>query len=281
VTQVSFVAFWFAMALFTAATVLYAYHFETKRASLSKYATLATGVGFLALTTSIGAQSVATDGTLLTGSNVLVLMAWALVFVYFVLEHFMKVKVYGALLVPSALVVLLVAQLMGASTDVLEGLTPVQQVLLDSWRVGMHVALVSFANAGFLISAAGSLLYLVLERQLKHKKSTKLFSRLPSLAQTDAVARRSVVWAFPVYTAGLLLGVLRAIETDVQLWWADIRVILAGLVWMAYAAYQFMRWRKGWASRSLAYIALIGFALVAVLSVVARTVPAGFHVFGL
>lgn len=281
VTQVSFVAFWFAMALFAGATVLYGYLFATKRAAISKFATGATGLGFIALTTSIGMQSVATDGTRLTGENVLILMAWALVGVYFILEHVIKVKTYGALLVPIALVVLLVAQVMGASSAVLEGLSPRQQELLESWRVGIHVALIAFANAGFLVSAAGSLLYLVLERQLKSRKSTRLFNRLPSLAQTDAVARRSVVWAFPVYTAGILLGVLRAVETDVQLWWADARVILSGLVWFAFGAYQFMRWRQGWAGRSAAYIALVGFVLVAILSVIARTVPAGFHVFGL
>ena len=280
-TQVAFVAFWFAMALYAVATVLYAYQFATKRAALSWYATFATGAGFVMHTISIGLRSTATDGTELTGANVLVLMAWALVLVYFILEHLMKVKVYGALLVPAALIVLLVAQVMGVSRGVLADLTAEQAILVDNWRVGIHVFLITFANAGFAVSAAGSLLYLVLERQLKRRKNTKLFNRLPSLAQTDTVARRSVVWAFPVYSAGLLLGVLRAIETDVQLWWADARVVLAGLVWLAFAAYQFMRWRKGWAGRSAAYLALVGFVLVAVLAVVARTVPAGFHVFGL
>lgn len=280
-TQVSFVAFWFAMALFAAATVLYGYHFATKRPLLSRLATYATGLGFVALTASIGLRSAATDGTQLTGANVLVLMAWALIFVYFIVEHLIRVKVYGTLLVPMALVVLLLAQVMGASTSVLDQLSKSQQALVDNWRIGIHVALIAFANAGFLISAAGSLFYLVLERQLKRRRNTKLFNRLPSLAQTDAVARRSVIWAYPVYSAGLLLGVLRAIETDVQLWWADPRVIFAGLVWVAFGAYQFMRWRKGWAGRSAAYIALAGFVLVAITSVLARTVPAGFHVFGL
>jgi ABC-type transport system involved in cytochrome c biogenesis permease subunit len=281
VTEVAFVAFWLAMALYAGATVLYAYQVATKRAALSWYATFATGAGFILHTASIGLRSTATDGTQLTGANVLVLMAWALVLVYFVLEHLMKVKTYGALLVPAALVVLLVAQVMGASKGVLSTLSSEQASLLDSWRVGIHVALIAFANAGFAVSAVGSALYVAIARQLKRKKPTKLFTRLPSLAQTDRLARRSVVWAFPVYTAGLLLGVLRAIETDVTLWWADIRVVLAGLVWLAFALYQFMRWRKGWAGRSAAYLSLVGFALVVVLAIVARTVPAGFHVFGL
>lgn len=280
-TEVSFVAFWLAIAFYAGATVLYAYQVATKRAALSWYATFATGAGFLLHTASIGLRSTVTEGTELTGANVLVLMAWALVLVYFVLEHLMKVKTYGALLVPTALVVLLVAQVMGASRGVLAQLPPDQAALLDNWRVGIHVALIAFANAGYAVGAVGSLLYVVIDRQLKRRKSTKLFTRLPSLAQTDRLARRSVTWAFPVYSAGMLLGALRAIETDVALWWADARVVLAGLVWLVYALYQFMRWRKGWAGRSAAYLSLIGFGLVVVLAIVARTVPAGFHVFGL
>ncbi|HSQ22624.1 MAG TPA: cytochrome c biogenesis protein CcsA [Coriobacteriia bacterium] len=279
--EVAFVAFWMAMAFYVAATVLYAYHVATKRQALSWYATFATGAGFLLQTASIGLRSSATEGTELTGANVLVLMAWALVLVYFILEHVIKRKVYGALLVPLALLLMLIAQLMGLSSSVLKELTPEVAALLDSWRVGIHVALIAFANAGFVISAVGSLLYLAAERQLKSRKASKLLSRLPSLEQTDRVARRSIVWAFPAYSAGMLLGSLRAIETDVALWWADPRVILSALVWLAFASYQLLRWRFGWGGRPAAYLSVVGFVLVAILAVVARTVPAGFHIFGL
>jgi len=281
VLEVAFVAFWLAMAFYVAATVLYGYQVVTRRAVLSWYATFATGAGFLLHTASIGLRSSATDGTELTGANVLVLMAWALVLVYFLVEHLMKVKTYGALLVPAALVMMLIAQVLGVSRGVLADMTPEQAVLLDNWRVGIHVALISFANAGYAIAAAASLMYVLMERQLKARKATKLFSRLPSLAQTERVAWRSVLWAFPLYSAGLILGVLRAIETDVSLWWADIRVLLSGLVWLVFAAYLVLRWRHGWQGRRGAYLLLAGFVLVVALAVVARTIPAGFHVFGL
>lgn len=279
--QVAFVAFWLSIAFYAAATVLYVYHVVTKRQVLSRYATFTTAAGFVLQTASIGLRSTATGGTQLTGANVLVLMAWALVLVYFVLEHMMKVKTYGALLVPAALVMMLIAQVLGLSRSVLADVTPAQAELLDNWRVGIHVALITFANAGYLVSAAASLLYLIMERQLKERKASKLFSRLPSLAQADAVARRSVLWAFPAYSAGLLLGIMRAIETDVELWWADPRVILAVIVWLVFAAYLALRWRHGWQGRRGAYLSLAGFVLVVVLAVLARTVPAGFHVFGL
>ena len=104
--------------------------------------------------------------------------------------------------------------------------------------------------------------------------------RLPSLATLQTVARRSIALAFPVYTAGLTLGVIRAIQTDVGGWWADPRVMMAGLVWVTYGAYLVIVYRRDVSIRTSSWVALVGFVFVVILAVLARTVEAGFHVFG-
>jgi ABC-type transport system involved in cytochrome c biogenesis permease subunit len=199
--------------------------------------------------------------------------------VYFVVEHLIHLKVYGAVLVPLALLLLLIAQLMGAG-NVAAALPPAEAALLESWRVGVHVALIVLANAGFAIGAAASIAYLALEAQLKGHRTATLFRRLPSLAQTDFVARRAIAWSFPAYSVGLLLGVLRAIETDIAGWWADPRVMLSGVVWVIFAVYLYLRYGRGVSGRTTAYIAIVGLVFVVALSVAARLVPVGFHVFG-
>ena len=281
--QISVVAFWFTIVLLAGATVLYAYHFATKRSDLARYATWLTGAAFITLTASIGLRSSATEGTQLTGPNTLVLAAWALIAVYFIFEHLAKIKIYGVVLLPVALVLLVTAQLRGVTSGVVATLPPDQAALLDSWRVGIHVALIVFGSAGFLVAGAASGTYLVLERQLKKHRTTKLYKRLPSLEQTDLFARRSVQWAFPAYTAALLLGIIRAVETDVSAWWADIVVILALVVWGCFGTYLFLRWGRGWAGRGAAYLALVGAVLVIVLRVVSQVVggTGRFHIFGL
>jgi ABC-type transport system involved in cytochrome c biogenesis permease subunit len=269
---------WLAMALYAGATVLYAYYFMSKRASFSWYATFLTGAGFLLQTASIGLHSSATEGSRLYGPYSIVLAAWALVLVYFVVEHLVRLKVYGVVLVPAALILLVIAQLLGAFAPAVRP-SPAEAALLDSWRVGVHVALIVFANAGFAIGAAASAAYLGLEVQLKKHRTSTLFKRLPSLAQTDQVARRAIAFAFPAYTAGLVLGVVRAIETDVAGWWADPRVMLSGVVFAVYGFYLFLHYRRGASGRTTAIVALVGFVFVVALSILARTVPAGFHVF--
>ncbi|HEX9093349.1 MAG TPA: cytochrome c biogenesis protein CcsA [Coriobacteriia bacterium] len=273
------ISMWLAMGLYAGATVLYAYHFMSKKTSYSKLATFLTGAGWLLHTASVGLHSSSAEGSRLWGPYSIVLAAWALVLVYFVVEHLIKLKVYGTVLVPLGLFLLLVAQVMGAGAPATA--PPAAELrLLDSWRVAVHVVLIVFANAGFAIGAVASGAYLILEAQLKGHRTSTFFKRLPSLAQTDSIARRAIAWAFPAYTAGLLLGILRAIETDVSGWWADPRVMLAGAVWAAFGAYLYLHYGRNVSGRTTVWIALAGLVLVVATAIVARVAPVGFHVFG-
>jgi ABC-type transport system involved in cytochrome c biogenesis permease subunit len=279
--QAVVIAYWLAMALYAGATVLYAYHFFDKRRSLSIAATFMTGAGFLLHTASIGMRSITTGGTVMTGPNSLVLAAWALVLVYFFVEHVVRLKVYGAGLVPASALLLALAQLMGVNSAAATSLTAEQLKWLENWRVGFHVLLIMLANAGFAVGGAASGVYLLQERQLKTHRASRLFRRLPSLAQTDMIARRAIVYSYPAYTAGLLLGITRAIEVAPTGWWLDPRVMIAGIVWVIFGAYLFVRYQHGVSGRTAAWIALAGLAVVIVLAIVARTVAYGFHVFGI
>ena len=269
---------WLSLAALAGATVSYAYYFLSKRATFSWYASFLTGLGFLCLTASIGLHSSSSEGSRLVGPYSLVLAAWALLLVYFIVEHLIKLKVYGTVLVPAALLALVVAQLMGAGSPV-GHVSPGEVALLENWRVAVHVVLIVFGNAGFLIGATASAAYLGLEAQLKSHRTSTLFKRLPSLAQTDLIARRAVAFAFPVYSGGLLLGVLRAVETDQAGWWADPRVMLSGVVWVVFAFYLYLQYGRGVSGKTAARVALGGAALVIALAVLARTVPMGFHIF--
>ncbi len=272
--QSAVILFWFATVAYVAATVLYAYYFLSKRSAYSWYATFFTGAGFLCHTASIGLRSMAEHGTDLGGPNTLILSAWALVLAYFVMEHLIRMKVYGTLLVPVSLVLMVISQLMSVKVGA-------ASPLVENWKIGIHVALIVFANAGFFIAGVGALAYLLQESQLKRHRTNVLFKRLPSLGNIDLITRRAVAFGYPAYTAGLLLGVLRAIETDPPGWWADPRVVLAGLVWAIFGTYLVLHYTRRASARTTAWLALSGVLVVTTVAIIARTVPAGFHIFGL
>lgn len=275
------VLYWFAVAAYAAATVFYVYFVMSKKKSYSWYATFLTGAGFLCQTASIGIRSSLTGGTLMTGGNSLVLAAWALVLVYFVVEHLAKLKIYGAVLVPIACLLMLAARVIGVGST---GATPAEAdalaVLLRDWRTGIHVVLVMLANAGFSIGAAASIVYLLQESQLKRHTTGGWLKRLPSLAQTDLVARRAISWSYPAYTAGLLIGIVNALGIDRAGWWADPRIMMAGVVWAVFGVYLYLHYGRGVQARTSARVAIVGLVFVVALSIIARTLPLGFHVFG-
>ncbi len=279
IEQISVVLGWFALALYIVATILYGYQFVLRRPVTAWWARFCVGAGFICQTVSIGLHSTVTEGTELTGANSLVLASWVIVLVYFVVEHVIRIRIYGTFLVPLAVVLLIIAQLMGIGGSEAE-LTTEQARQLDSWRVGIHVGLIFLANVGFLVSAASSAFYLIQDTQLKRHKTTPIFRKLPSLAQTQKIARRAVVLAYPAYTVGLVLGIIRAIETDVQGWWGDPRIMLAGVVWAVYGTYLVLVYRREVSARTAGWISLGGFAVVIVVAVLARTLPVGFHIFG-
>jgi len=276
----SVVLFWFALALYIGATVLYAYQFVLKRPRVGWWARFLTGAGFICQTLSIGAHSISTHGTQLTGANQLMLASWALVLLYFVMEHLIRIKVYGAFLIPIAVLFMIAAQLVGGLLAPAE-FSAAQLSELDNWRVAFHVALIVFANAGFAFGAISAGLYLFEEGQLKRHRSNLLTRRLPSLATLQSVARRAISFAFPVYTVGLLLGVLRALELHVPKWWLDPRIMLAGIIWVTFGLYLYLVYRQNASSRTTSWVAVVGFVFVVIVAIAARTVPSGFHVFGL
>ncbi|NTU70713.1 MAG: cytochrome c biogenesis protein CcsA [Coriobacteriia bacterium] len=277
--QASVVLFWFSLALYIAATVLYSYQFVLKRSKVGWWARFMTGAGFICQTLSIGAHSISTGGTQLNGPNQLMLASWALVLLYFVMEHLIKIKIYGTFLIPVAVVFMGAAQLMGGLMEPAQ-LTEVQAMQLDSWRVTFHVALIVFANAGFAFGAVSAGIFLFQEGKLKSHTSNIVTRRLPSLSTLQMMARRAIAFSFPVYTAGLLLGILRAVELDVDGWWLDPRIMLSGFVWLLFGIYLMLVYRGSVSSRVTSRVALLGFVLVVALAIIARTVPVGFHIFG-
>ena len=278
--QASDVLFWFALALYIGATVLYAYQFVLKRSSVGWWARFFTGAGFICQTLSIGARSWSMWNTEFTGANQLMLASWALVLLYFVMEHVIKIKIYGTFLVPVAAILMTAARVVYRLAPP-TALSALQRTQLDSWRVAFHVAMIVFANAGFAFGAVSAILFLWQEGQLKKHRSNIVTRRLPSLATLQLVARRSVSFAFPIYTAGILLGIIRAIEESVDRWWFDPRIMMAGVVWLTFGFYLTLVYRHNASTRTSSWVAVVGFIFVVITAIIARTAPVGFHVFGL
>jgi hypothetical protein len=56
--------------------------------------------------------------------------------------------------------------------------------------------------------------------------------------------------------------------------------MMSGVVWITFGVYLWIVYRNEVSTRSSSWVAVVGFVLVVILAVIARTLPIGFHVFG-
>lgn len=270
--NVSVILFWFAFIAYIAATVAYGYQFIMRKPTYGTWGRILVGVGFLAHTLSIGAHSMVVEGTPLAGPNIIMLASWVAVLVYFVVEHLLKVKAYGAFFIPVAVAFMAIARVLGSLAS-----AEATNDVFYSWPLlVIHLVAIFLAAAFFIIGgvAAGILIYQ--EWLLKNHKSSTISRRMPSLSALKRVSRRSIIIGFPLLTIGMLLGAVRAAGLGAERWYFDIRIILTSIAWWIYGIYLMQVYRTGATVRSSSYVAVFGAIVAVTLIIMAGVRPHRF-----
>src|SRR5439155_1466847 len=96
--------------------------------------------------------------------------------------------------------------------------------------------------AAFVLNFAGSIMYLLQERQLKARRPGTFYYRLPSLETLDRLTFRALTLGFPFLTVGLMLGAF---------WTGRFHPMIAfsAVAWVIYAFTLASRAVAGWRGR--------------------------------
>lgn len=188
------------------------------------------------------------------------LLAWVVLLAHFVVWRRQAAGFLSLAAVPLALLLLLLSFRLGNRMGVLpDNLTELLFTL--------HI-LPMFASLALMALAFGAgLLYLRLERKIKHKSRLSEFDReLPALNAFDRVNAGVAVAGFPLYTLALATGFVAmsgplAQLQDYQGW--DPKEVISLLVWFFYALLFYLRLVKGWRGRKTALLAIFIFTVSA------------------
>jgi ABC-type uncharacterized transport system permease subunit len=278
--QTAIILFWLAFCGLLMATVVYAFEIIRHRRASVLAARVLTALAWLTLTASIGLNSLVHHGTPLNGPNQMVLIAWALVLVYFLFEYLLKFTRYGAAFIPLAAALMFTAQIIAPKSNSIVPTPTTVTAQMNSAQVSIHVLLIIFANALLLIACMAGVLYLYQDRALRRHSNSALARALPPLANIERLWLRVLSIGLPIYFAGQVLGVTRAIVVDAHLWYADIRIILSGAVLILFGLTLLFYIRGRTQVITLVRLSVAGGVLIAILMIIARSIPIGFHVFG-
>jgi cytochrome c-type biogenesis protein CcsB len=147
---------------------------------------------------------------------------------------------------------------------------PVQPALQSYWLV-IHVFCIALGSGMVLVPGVVSVLYL-----LKVRKPGWA-TRLPAADVLDQVAYRTTVFAFPIYTAGVIFGAIWAEQSWGRFWGWDPKETVAFIAWVVYAAYLHSRATAGWRGGRAAVINTVGFAAMIFNLFFINLVTTGLH----
>ncbi|MDQ2836346.1 MAG: c-type cytochrome biogenesis protein CcsB [Actinomycetota bacterium] len=156
---------------------------------------------------------------------------------------------------------------------------------LQSYWLAIHVSSIATAEGILLTSAAITAMYLVRARYERltaaGSAGTGRFAdwgaRLPAAASLDKAAYRTVAFAFPIYTAGVIFGAIWAEAAWGRYWGWDPKETWAFIAWVIYATYLHARATAGWKGSRAAYINLLGFGAMTFNFFVVNIVISGLH----
>jgi cytochrome c-type biogenesis protein CcsB len=137
---------------------------------------------------------------------------------------------------------------------------------LNSYWLAIHVTAMTLASGTFMVGALLAVVYLFAERHARRvaaglsTRYGEVFRLLPSAERLDQIAYRTVVFAFPIWTFGIMAGAIWADEAWGRYWGWDPTETWAFITWVVYACFLHARVTAGWRGRRAAFIQLAGFA---------------------
>jgi cytochrome c-type biogenesis protein CcsB len=137
---------------------------------------------------------------------------------------------------------------------------------LNSYWLAIHVTAMIVASGLYIVGAVVTAMYLLAERNERRalaglpSRTEGLMSHLPAAAILDRLAYRSILFAFPVWTFGIMCGAIWADHAWGRYWGWDPKETWSFITWVVYAGFLHARATAGWRGRRAAYIQLVGFA---------------------
>ena len=126
----------------------------------------------------------------------------------------------------------------------------------------IHMVCTLLSYAAFLLAFVSGILFLIQERQLKHKHMGLLFHRLPPLEQLDRINFLSISAGFGLLSCGSILGFVGAEQLRGRWWTGDPKEVLTLTLWAAYCLLWVVRLRSTLRGHRVAVLSILGFSLV-------------------
>jgi ABC-type transport system involved in cytochrome c biogenesis permease subunit len=129
--------------------------------------------------------------------------------------------------------------------------------------LALHVVTAFAGYALFTLAGILAVCYIIQDFNLKHKIFGAVFERLPSLETLDALMRKQIGFAFVVFSASIVFGIILVKHsTNAVNWHTDPKVASTAATWFIYAVLLHLRTGGDRHGRKIALATIAGILLV-------------------
>ncbi|MBQ9537348.1 MAG: cytochrome c biogenesis protein CcsA [Desulfovibrionaceae bacterium] len=169
--------------------------------------------------------------------------------------------------------------LFAMSLPYMEQSLPLPATVQNSFYL-LHIASLLLSLAFLAMSFIVSAIFLVLERKIKTKQHVTGFMQdMPALSLLDKINGVGILTAFPLYTIGLLTGILRAKPTYGAYFTGDPKEVVSIIIWLLLAIIFHNRLVKAWTGKKPALLIVCVFLLSVFSLLVVNTIMDSHHAF--
>ena len=161
----------------------------------------------------------------------------------------------------------LIPVVLALALDVTVVYTPAGSLVpaLNSYWIAIHVTAMIVASGLYIVGAVVTAMYLIADRNERRtlaglpSRTEGLMMHLPGTTVLDRLSYRTILFAFPVWTFGIMAGAIWADHAWGRYWGWDPKETWSFITWVVYAGFLHARATAGWRGRRAAYIQLAGF----------------------
>jgi len=140
----------------------------------------------------------------------------------------------------------------------------------------VHGGLLLLAAVGVCVAFVASVMYLVHARRLRSKTLPGKGPKFLSLERLEEMNRRAIVAAFPLLTAGVLVGLALLAQGDrPPRDWTDPRLLFTVALWLVFVILLYLRYTLHVRGRRVAILTIVAFVLLVVTFAVPHTLSVG------
>jgi ABC-type transport system involved in cytochrome c biogenesis permease subunit len=199
--------------------------------------------------------------SLASRSGSMLFLSWILaVFYLYGSVHHRKFS-WGVFILPLVLGLVVLAGLFRPAGAAPSPRTP-EEAWYPDWGL-VHGTLLLLAAVGVCVGFVASMMYLVQAHRLKAKALPGHGIKLLSLERLEEMNRRAIILAFPLLTAGLLVGIALMLDQPGRFAaGGQLRIVATVALWLVFAILVYLRYGVRVRGRRVAIWTLVAFALL-------------------